>query len=105
MDAVRSFRRGAVHLHILHHAAEHRVHGTWLIEEMARHGHHIGPGTLYPMLHRLEAAGLLKSTGDVANGKVLRVYRATPAGKRALNEMRGALRELAAEVLPGRMAG
>jgi DNA-binding PadR family transcriptional regulator len=96
---VREFLRGAVRLHILHHAAEQEIHGAWMTQELARHGHHISPGTLYPTLHRLEAEGLLTSEQRVVDGRTRRVYRATDAGRRALAEDRAALTELARELL------
>jgi DNA-binding PadR family transcriptional regulator len=96
---VREFQRGAVRLHILHHAADAEVHGAWLTEELASHGYRISPGTLYPTLHRLEADGLLSSTQHVVDGRTRRVYRATAAGRRALADDRHALAELAREVL------
>jgi len=99
---MREFQRGAVRLHILHHAAVEGVHGAWLTEELARHGYDISPGTLYPTLHRLEADGLLTSQQRVVDGRTRRVYRATKAGKRALAEDRKALAELASEVLGDR---
>ncbi|WP_425583426.1 PadR family transcriptional regulator [Streptosporangium oxazolinicum] len=92
--------RGAVRLHILHHAAEQDIHGAWMTEELKRHGYAISPGTLYPTLHRLEADGLLSSRQEVVEGRVRRIYRATEAGTAALAEDRKALRELAREVLP-----
>ena len=96
---MREFQRGAVRLHILHHAAEADVHGAWLTEELASHGYRVSPGTLYPTLHRLEAEGLLASTQHVVDGRTRRVYRATDAGRRALADDRRALAELAREVL------
>jgi DNA-binding PadR family transcriptional regulator len=99
VDRVREFQRGAVRLHILHHAAEEQIHGAWMTEELARHGHRISPGTLYPTLHRLEADGLLTSEQQVVDGRARRVYRATEAGRKALAEDRRALQELAREVL------
>ena len=96
---MREFQRGAVRLHILHHAADAEVHGAGLTEELASHGYRISPGTLYPTLHRLEADGLLSSTQHVVDGRTRRVYRATAAGRRALAEDRHALAELAREVL------
>lgn len=96
---LEEFRRGAVRLHVLHHAAEHDVHGAWLTQELARHGHHISPGTLYPVLHQMEAAGLLDSHEAVVEGRVLRRYRATGRGRRELDACRQALRELVDEVL------
>jgi DNA-binding PadR family transcriptional regulator len=96
---VREFQRGAVRLHILHHAAQQDVHGAWITKELARHGYDISPGTLYPTLHRLEADGLLSSKQRVVDGRARRVYRVTQAGRRALREDRKALQELAREVL------
>jgi DNA-binding PadR family transcriptional regulator len=97
---VREFQRGAVRLHILHHAAEEEVHGAWMSRELAGHGYRISPGTLYPTLHRMEADGLLISEQRVVEGRTRRVYRATDAGRAALAEDRRALAELAREVLP-----
>ncbi|TYR49405.1 MULTISPECIES: PadR family transcriptional regulator [Streptomyces] len=96
---MREFQRGAVRLHILHHAAEEEIHGSWMTEELASHGYQISPGTLYPTLHRLEADGLLTSEQKVVDGRTRRVYKATEAGKQALAEDRRALAELAREVL------
>jgi DNA-binding PadR family transcriptional regulator len=97
------FQRGAVRLHILHHACEHEVHGAWITKELARHGYDISPGTLYPTLHRMEADGLLASKRQVVDGRARRVYRATRAGKQALRQDRKALAELAREVLGDRL--
>ncbi|HSS08751.1 MAG TPA: PadR family transcriptional regulator [Acidimicrobiales bacterium] len=96
---MREFLRGAVRLHILHHAAVGGVHGAWMAEELAHHGYRISAGTLYPTLHRMEEEGLLMSRHDVVDGRVRRVYRATPVGRRTLRETKKALRELADEVL------
>ena len=52
---------GFIRLHILHHAAEHEIYGQWMIDELARHGYRLSPGTLYPMLHAMERKGYLTS--------------------------------------------
>jgi DNA-binding PadR family transcriptional regulator len=96
---MREFLRGAVRLHVLHHAAEREVHGAWMSEELATHSHKISPGTLYPTLHRMEDEGLLTSRREVVEGRTRRVYRATRKGRAVLAETRQALRELADEVL------
>ena len=96
---MREFLRGAVQLHILHHAAEGEVHGAWMSAELAEHGYEISPGTLYPALHRLEQEGLLPSRKAVDGGRTRRLYKVTPAGRKALARARRALRELAAEIL------
>jgi len=96
---LEELRRGAVRIHILHHAAEGEIHGAWMAAELSRHGHRISPGTLYPALHRMEEAGLLISRRRTAAGKQRRFYRATPEGRRALAEARRVLAELVGEVL------
>src|ERR1700760_141455 len=96
---MHEFLRGAVQLHILHHAAEGEIHGAWMSRELAGHGYEISPGTLYPTLHRLESEGLLRSRATVEEGRSRRVYKITAEGRRTLRETRKALRELADEVL------
>jgi DNA-binding PadR family transcriptional regulator len=104
MDIVRDFLRGVVVVHVLHHASAGAIHGAWMAQELARHGYAISPGTLYPLLHRLEDAGLLASDRAVVDGRVHRRYAITPAGRNALKRLRTAVAELSGEVLPARGA-
>lgn len=97
---LREFLRGAAQVHVLHHAAEGDVHGAWMAGELRRHGYDISPGTLYPMLHRMEQTGLLVSREEVAEGRTRRLYAATDAGRSELGRLRAAVAELADEVLP-----
>lgn len=90
---------GLIRLHILHHAAEKAVYGQGLIEELARHGYRLSPGTLYPMLHGMEKRGYLQSSREQAGRSSRRVYRATPFGRQALEIARGKVRELFEEIL------
>lgn len=96
---MRELIRGAVRLHVLHHASEGGVHGARMAAELADHGYTISPGTLYPTLHRMEAEGVLRSTSEVVDGRTRRVYSITPAGRRALRDAKRLLAELADEVL------
>lgn len=88
-------------LHILHHALHGEVHGAWMATELARHGYRISPGSLYPTLHKMEAGGLLRSSGKVVEGRALRTYVTTAKGRRALEATKRQLRELASEILSG----
>lgn len=45
-------------------------------------------GTVYPALHRLERAGLVRSRWDVVAGRRRRTYELTPAGTQALHAER-----------------
>jgi DNA-binding PadR family transcriptional regulator len=95
---MKEFLRGAVRLHVLHHACKGEVHGAWMATELARHGYNISPGSLYPALHKMEAEGLIRSRSEVVEGRVLRSYTATAKGRRELNTTKQQLRELASEV-------
>ena len=53
----RELYAGLIRLHILHHAAEGPIYGFRMIEELSRHGYRLSAGTLYPVLHGLEAKG------------------------------------------------
>ncbi|NJE54781.1 PadR family transcriptional regulator [Thermococcus sp. 21S9] len=85
-------------LHILHHARE-GVTGSFMMEELRRHGYRLSPGTIYPLLHELERKGLLTSREEVRNGRRVRVYTITERGIRALGEGKEKLRELCEELL------
>ena len=88
--------RGLIQLHVLHHASEEDVYGLGLIEELRRHGYSIGPGTLYPLLHRLSERGYLRErAGD---GGRQRRYYATAKGHRALAEGYRYVKELFEEM-------
>lgn len=88
---------GLIRLHILHHAAEQPLYGQWMIEELARHGYKLSPGTLYPMLHAMERKGYLRSEEQRIGRSARRLYRATPLGREALELARGKVRELFSE--------
>jgi DNA-binding PadR family transcriptional regulator len=95
----RHFFNGFIRLHVLYHAAKEPTYGAEITEELVRHGYRLSQGTLYPTLHLLEDLGYLRSRTEVVRGKRRRTYRATPAGKRVLEEARRRLLELVAEVL------
>ena len=45
-------------------------------------------GTVYPVLHRLEGAGLVASSREVVNGRPRRVYALTRSGRASLRKRR-----------------
>jgi PadR family transcriptional regulator PadR len=90
-------------VHILHHAAEEPIVGQWMLVELRRHGYDISPGTLYPILKRMEANGWLRSELEPGGGlRARRYYRLTRDGHAALDVIRAALAELRGEVAPRR---
>lgn len=98
---LRTFFLGFIRLHILFHASKEPVFGLDLIRELARHGYHLSPGTMYPILHTLERDGFLYAEEKVVNGKVRKYYRATEGGKEALAEAHGKVSELLSEIDEG----
>jgi DNA-binding PadR family transcriptional regulator len=85
---------GLIRLHVLYHASHEEVFGLGLIEELARHGYKVSPGTLYPVLHGLEKSGYLVSSVELVGKRNRRVYRMTPTGRRALKVAKARVWEL-----------
>jgi DNA-binding PadR family transcriptional regulator len=100
MKPIRDILLAFARVHVLHHASEERIFGLGMKEELARHGYQLGPGTLYPLLQRLQAEGLLSVETEVVYGKVRKYYSITTRGRAALRSVRPKLAELADEVLP-----
>ena len=101
-NADRDLYSGLIRLHVLHHAAEEPIFGLGMIDELARHGYRISPGSLYPLLHGLEKKGYLRPTALRKGRSLRRVYRATPLGRKALAAAKSKVRELFRELIEGR---
>lgn len=88
---------GLVRLHILHHAAQHPVYGQWMIDELGRHGYRLSPGTLYPMLSKMERDGYLSSTTERDGRTSRKFYAITDLGREGLAVAKIQLKELKGE--------
>ena len=87
-------------VHILHHAAEGPLVGLWMLHELREHGYHVSPGTLYPLMRRMEKTGWLRCrVAKKAGPKARREYFLTAAGREALDEVLAYLQELRGEVV------
>ena len=104
MDAARDrdLYSGLIRLHVLHHAAEEPIFGLGMVEELARHGYRISPGTLYPLLHSLEEKGYLRSSQQRSGKSLRKVYRVTALGRKALKSAKNRVRELFGELIEGK---
>jgi DNA-binding PadR family transcriptional regulator len=108
MNHKREIFDGLIRLHVLLHAAQEPIFGLAMMHELEHHGYHVGPGTLYPLMHGMEHAGLLKSGLQRVEGRRRRLYRITLAGKRALEIARVKVDELQHELheeRPRRLGG
>lgn len=85
---------GLIRVHVLLHARHEPIFGLAMMEELEHHGYRIGPGTLYPLLHGLERAGLLKSTLARVQGRQRRLYTITALGRKALAKAKVKVDEL-----------
>jgi PadR family transcriptional regulator, regulatory protein PadR len=72
-----------IHLYVLHQAYNRSTFGMQIIEEVARFGYKLSPGTMYPLLKAFEKKGMLRSRLVQSGGTVRRIYRATAAGRKA----------------------
>ena len=84
------------------------THGYAVIEAIRRRSGEafdLPEGTVYPVLHRLEHAGLLASRWTTAeSGRQRRVYSLTRRGSRALAEQRAVWKEFA-DAIGGLLGG
>ncbi len=95
---LRKLFLGFIQIHILHHAKQEPIFGSFMITELKSHGYDISPGTLYPIFHSLEKAELLTVEGKTVGGKVRKYYSITEKGEMVLAEARKKARELTGEL-------
>lgn len=80
--------QGTLDLLILRALATGELHGLGVarrVEQMTRGTFVVGPGSLFPALHRLEEAGWLRSFwGESENRRRAKFYALTAAGRRQL---------------------
>lgn len=87
-------------VHILHHAGEAPIHGQWVLQELRRHGYDLSPGTLYPLLRRMEKLGWLSGKAAADGGsRARRDYRLTRNGRKILEVIKAQISELHEEVV------
>jgi PadR family transcriptional regulator PadR len=94
----RDLLLGFVKVHVLYHASREPIYGAGITAELDQHGYKLSPGTLYPLLHSLEAANFVAREDRVVDGKVRKYYRTTPLGDRAFSQARLKVMELVEEI-------
>ncbi len=99
INPLSRFRKGAILTHILYHASKEPVYGSWLKEELQKHGYNISDGTLYPWLNRLEYSKYLKVEKRNVEGKIRKYYTITEKGLQIFNQIRRFLQELYNEII------
>jgi PadR family transcriptional regulator, regulatory protein PadR len=93
------YLQGALDLLVLQTLALAPNHGWGIqqrIQQVSREALSVSQGSLYPALHRLEAAGFLESEMTASdNNRKARVYRLTAAGRKRLSAETDDWREFA----------
>lgn len=96
---MKNLYNGFIRIHILYHATEEQICGIDIIRELKRHGYTVSPGTIYPILHKMNQDSLLTNHNEIVNGKRRIYYRVTPQGKNVLEQAREKIKELYDEVI------
>jgi PadR family transcriptional regulator, regulatory protein PadR len=104
---VQELRRGSLVVMVLSQLAEQQ-YGYSLVQRFEEQGLNLDPGTLYPLLRRLEKQGLLLSQWDTEGGHPRRYYSLSPAGHEVLTSMAKewqSMSELMQRLLPDAKGG
>jgi DNA-binding PadR family transcriptional regulator len=96
-------RRGALTLAALSQLRDEQ-YGYSLRKKMAAFGLEVDEGTLYPLLRRLEAQGLLDSRWQLEEGRPRRYYRLNAQGEATLESLTADWKALAA-TMDGMLSG
>jgi len=95
----REFLLALWKVHILHHAGERPIIGAWVIRELRRHGYDVSPGTVYPLLARMEERGWIRGSVDPDGGlRARKEYTLTRQGRSVLDLLRRHVDELHREI-------
>lgn len=86
-------RRGGLVMAVLA-ALREKHYGYSLRKRLLGAGIDIEEGTLYPLIRRLEAQGLLESEWSESGGRKRRYYTASEEGLWVLNQLRGEWRQM-----------
>jgi PadR family transcriptional regulator len=96
---MHSFWQGILKFFVLHQAAQSPVYGGRLKKQLQDWDYDISPGSLYPLLHALEKALLLKSRVKIFKGRARKYYDITDQGHVVLAAVQGELAAVLAKML------
>jgi PadR family transcriptional regulator PadR len=96
---MHSFWQGMLKFFVLHQAAQGPVYGGKLKKQLQDWDYDISPGSLYPLLHALEKAMLLKSRVKIFKGRARKYYDITDEGRALLAEVHEKLADVLTRML------
>jgi DNA-binding PadR family transcriptional regulator len=80
-NLILELRRGTIVVSVLSELTE-QEYGCNLVQNLSKKGFTVDPGTLYPLLRRLEAQGLLQSEWDTTESRPRKYYTITSYGQK-----------------------
>jgi len=86
-NTINELRRGVIVLAVLSQLDEEQ-YGYSLLKLLSDKGLEIDQGTLYPLLRRLEAQGLLSSDWNTEGSRPRRYYTISPEGQKLLPRLK-----------------
>ena len=102
MPSSDSLLQGTLDLLILRSLVAGELHGLGVsrrIAQMTRETFDVGPGSLFPALHRLEEAGWLKSTWQTSDhNRRAKYYALTRKGRQRLDQETARWRRIAGAI-------
>ncbi|MFP4975056.1 PadR family transcriptional regulator [Paenibacillus sp. CN-4] len=83
---IQELRRGTITIGVLSQLSEPQ-YGYSLVKVLEDNGVPVEPGTLYPLLRRLEKQGLLESQWDTNETRPRKYYLLSPNGRQVFEEL------------------
>jgi PadR family transcriptional regulator PadR len=96
---MHSFWQGMLKFFVLYQASQSPVYGGRLKKQLQDWDYDISPGSLYPLLHTLEKAQLLKSRVKIFKGRARKYYDITDQGRVVLAELQQEMAGVMARML------
>ncbi|SDJ80098.1 PadR family transcriptional regulator [Sediminibacillus albus] len=84
---LQELRRGTITIGVLSQLAEPQ-YGYSLVTILSEKGVQVEPGTLYPLLRRLEKQGLLESQWDTNKARPRKYYLLSATGKQVFDQLK-----------------
>jgi PadR family transcriptional regulator, regulatory protein PadR len=86
-SVVLELRRGTIILSVLSQLDQPQ-YGYYLVQKLGEKGLNVDPGTLYPLLRRLEKQGLLNSNWDTSETRPRKYYLLNREGREVYRKLR-----------------
>ncbi|MGV2623106.1 UNVERIFIED_CONTAM: PadR family transcriptional regulator [Halobacillus marinus] len=94
---LQELRRGTITIGVMSQLSEAQ-YGYSLVTMLGERGIHVEPGTLYPLLRRLEKQGLLESRWDTGEARPRKYYLLSPLGSEVYELLKAEWRSIAASM-------